>query len=773
MALVLASAPSAHAALGKSHIKCFAAIAKASQSYVKNKLKLIQKCRNANLEDGSCPTTPGDALTKIETKYTTALAKGCPLSILNLRIMSFPGPCPDLTTGDAFTLADLQACMKTKHDEFIDALLDLQYDGTVSGPLTGDEVACQAEVGKQSSAMAVCLMKSVSKCRDALLKGKPLDVIPDACATGEPKTLAAIAKCEQKVVTGLTKKCDNAKIATLKVCSPDQTTVAGAASCLISTQEPLIDSPSIIIPPDVIDYEYNVRGGLCGDNVVNSLDEECDGPDDSACPGQCGTTEFPDGFFACLCKTKHRMVIVEHADADTDNGWKGLSVDGDVVEGGGYLMDLTDCDMTGQCNAGPTCSLPPHSPCSTLHGQVSGASSNAICASLGQGVCRKERTATGPHCYQDIDKKCDVRKPNDPVCDAPGDFCKMTFHGAPVAAAAGGVAVCNVSTFTEDVVGTVNLTLGTSAVKVRQAAVTYNPISQDQPCPVCGNFCAISRQRCDATHPCAPSAGTCIEDAVCSGGARKNLACRRTPPFGGPITFFGTTSVDCPPDTGLLTHPTNGGLDINPNPRTTGSVSLLPTVTCSGVGSAGFTMNRCAGGTNHAAICTVDSECPGATCSPQCFCNGQPRPNACNNACVGGSSDAMFCDDDAECPGGFCHPADCRLNPSDTDSNQEGICPAGPTTNFCTITSYKTCDEDDDCQPSEACPFCTAGDTCHLTFRQCFLNTSIVRTGTPGVTDRETAGVYCVPANYDSINQSAGFPGPGALIQREHIIVVP
>jgi hypothetical protein len=436
-------------------------------------------------------------------------------------------------------------------------------------------------------------------------------------------------------------------------------------------------------------------------------------------------------------------------------------------------MDLTDCDMTGQCNAGPTCSVFPHSSCSVPHGTASGASSDAICAGLGQGVCRKERTATGPHCYQDIDKKCDVRKPNDLVCDAPGDFCKMTVHGAPVAAAAGGVAVCNVSTFTEDVVGTVNLTLGTSAVKVRQAAVTYNPISQDKPCPVCGNFCAIDRQRCDVDHPCAPTGGTCITDAVCSDGARKNLACRRTPPFGGEITFFGTTSVDCPPDTGVLTHPTNGGLDINPNPRTTGAVELLPTVPCSGVGSAGFTMTRCAGGTNNAALCTVDSECPSGTCSPQCFCPGQPRPNSCLAACVGGGNDANFCDTDDDCPSGFCHPADCRLNLSDTDSNQEGICSAGPTNNFCAITSYKTCNNDSDCQQSASCPYCTNGDTCELRFRQCFVNSSISRIGTPGVTDRETAGVYCVPGNYPAIDTSAGFPGPGALIQREHILVVP
>jgi hypothetical protein len=770
IALVLVTASSASAALAPVHVKCFSKISKASQSYVKSKLKLIQKCNNANLKDGSCTAPTPEALAKLDVKYATVLAKGCPFSGTSaFRAMSFPGACSDLTLGDDFSLADLQACMKTAHDSFIDQVIPLEYDATVPGPL-GDDLGCQAEVAKQSSAMTICLLKNVGKCRDALLKGKPLGVAGDFCAVNDPKTSAAIQKCQDKVLAGLTKRCNNTQISTLKVCTPDQTTVAGAATCLIDAQRVLIDSNSIIVPADLIDFEYAVRGGLCGDNVVNNLNEECDGPDDSACPGECGTAETPDGFFACLCKTKPRMLVKEHADADTDNGWKGLSVDGDVVEGGGYIVDLTDCDMTGQCNAGPSCSLPPHSPCGAIHGSPSGTSSNAICAFFGQGVCRKERTATGPHCYQDPDKKCDVRKPNDPVCDAPGDFCQVTFHGAPVAAAAGGVAVCNVSTFTEDIVGTVNLTLGTSTLKVRQAAVTWNPISQDQPCPVCGDFCGISRLRCDALHPCAPDGGSCITDAVCSNGARSNQSCRRNPPFGGEIPFFGTTSVDCPPLTSLLTHPTNGGLDINANPRTTGTVTMVPTFNCT---QSGFTHTRCRGGTNNGALCDVDSECPGATCSPQCYCAAQPRPNDCANACVGGGSDAMLCDDDVDCPGGFCHPADCRLNLSDTDSNQEGLCTAGPANKFCSITSYKGCVSDTDCQPSSACQYCTAGDTCTLKTRQCFLNTSIERIGTPGTPERETAGVYCVPANYPSIDISAGFPGPGALIQRESVVVVP
>jgi hypothetical protein len=112
------------------------------------------------------------------------------------------------------------------------------------------------------------------------------------------------------------------QISNLNICTPDQTDKASAATCLIDAETVRLDGTEIIVPPDLIDFEYAVRGGLCGDGIVNNLNEECDVPDDSACPGQCGTAVTPDGYFACLCKTKPRMVTSEHTDADTDNGWQ-------------------------------------------------------------------------------------------------------------------------------------------------------------------------------------------------------------------------------------------------------------------------------------------------------------------------------------------------------------------------------------------------------------------------------------------------------------------
>ena len=639
--VTLCAATSAHAITPAQ--KCALAIPKAAQKYLAAKVKLEQKCRNAGFKDGSCTTPDPGAVAKLDAKLDGALTKSCTLIPFLLRSIGFPGPCSDPNTADDFTLADLKACIKGSHDDFAADLLALQYDATLMGQL-GDDLKCQAEVAKQSAGMANCLLKSVSKCRDAIMKGKSGGV-PDLCATQNPKASAAIAKCESKLTAGIAKKCTAQQITDLKVCTPDQTDAGAAATCLIDAQKLGIDTPAIDIPADLIDYEYATRGGLCGDNIVNHPNEECDGPDDSACPGLCGTAAIPDGFFACLCKDKPRMVVANDSDADTDNGWTGQSSDGDVVQDSGYIVDLYDCDMSGLCNAGPHCSLPPHSPCNVLSTAPSGTTSDSICAGLGQGVCRKERTATGPRCHLQPQKKCAFDNPKDPVCNLPGDFCETRLLGAPVGQAAGGIAVCNVSTLSEDVVGTVNIVTGEGALKVRQRAVVVNPIRQDKPCPVCGGFCAVDRERCSIDDDCALGMGPCVTDLLCSDGPNQDRPCRATSPFGGELPYFGTTSMDCPPSTAPENLISSAqGLDVNTNPRGTDSYSLSPGVACT---QTGFNNKTCLGGTSEGRPCTVDSECPGGTCSHQCFCGSQQRPNGCFEACVGGSNDAAPCDEDA------------------------------------------------------------------------------------------------------------------------------
>jgi hypothetical protein len=762
--------PEATAALTPSQIKCATAIGKLGLGFVRSKLKLHQKCRNAELvAPGSCAAPATDKLAKIDAGIETALVKRCTLPSAGLVGIGFPGPCIDETPGNGFTPHDLAECIRVSHDAIITQMLDLQYDATLTGPLSKERIACQQAVAKQSAGLVSCVLNAVQKCRAAISKGRLPGVQAHLCATDDVKTAGIIAKCRTKLDAGVGAACSDADVAGLAVCTPDATTAVQAVACLTDQHTVRIDGPAIDVPLDLIDYEYAVRGGLCGDGMVNNLAEECEATDDAACPGACGSALTPNGYFACLCTTKPRLRIVEHGNADTDNGWTGSSADEGVAEGGGYLADLYDCDGSGLCNVGPSCSLPPHSPCGVSLGAPSGVTGNNLCGLYGQGVCRKERTATGPHCLQNIQKKCDPNQPNDPVCDGLNDSCHTTLVAPPNPVSSGGITVCNVTIFSEDIVGTVDLASGHSVVRAPQRARTYAREigSANKPCPVCGNFCGGSRERCTVDAECG-NQGPCITLQICSDGLNKGRECRTAPPFGNPSTLFGTTSVDCPPDlNGEITSA--AGIDLYVTERSTGIVGMGPSQTCTAPGYGG---NACLGGTSAGRPCSVASECPSGSCGPQCFCEGQVRPNACAPACVGGSNDAGGCESDSDCPGGFCHNADCRVDPSDTGSVQEGICTTGPIEKYCSLTKYRPCAQDADCGPP-SCPYCASGETCVSRRRACFPNGGIIRVGAPHTPEGVSVGVYCIEGDNAAVNTVAGFPGPAAFTQPELQVVVP
>jgi hypothetical protein len=252
-----------------------------------------------------------------------------------------------------------------------------------------------------------------------------------------------------------------------------------------------------------------------------------------------------------------------------------------------------------------------------------------------------------------------------------------------------------------------------------------------------------------------------VTDLVCSYGANADEPCRVDPPYGGVTAHFGVTSVDCLPIPGL--NISGQGLDITFDPFTTGTAKLKADVPC-----VGFNGRACFGGPNDRAPCTSDSGCPLGECNDQCFCPSvalPTAPNSCLAACLGGGNDAMPCDADSECPGGFCHRADCRLDPADTDSCQEGFCPAGPAAGRCSVSVYKGCLSDTECHPP-TCPTCGAAETCQIANRACFLNGEIDRCGTLGVPDAVAAATFCIAqTGRAAIDSVTGLPGPGGLTQ--------
>jgi hypothetical protein len=149
------------------------------------------------------------------------------------------------------------------------------------------------------------------------------------------------------------------------------------------------------------------------------------------------------------------------------------------------------------------------------------------------------------------------------------------------------------------------------------------------------------------------------------------------------------------------------------------------------------------GGSNNGSPCSAASECPGGGCTPA-HCNGY-----CGN-CPDGTCDSS----------GFCHKADCRWNPADTATIQEGQCTVGPVDGNCSVTRIKGCNVDEDCQGLN-CTLCQPGETCVFKTRDCFVNSGIRRAGVVGFPERTQATIFCIQGTGStSINNVSGAPGP-------------
>ncbi len=796
--LVLASAPQAHA-LNATMSVCRTGMTKSALKFFGKVLKVNKKCNDKNLKaTSSCPpSTVTDAMPALVQKLQDGIDKKCPAAALTpaalFAFLGYPGKCTDPNPVDGFVYNDFKLCMQTAHTDAANALLAVEYNTT--SQLAASPLNCQKAISKNGIKLATAELKAVQACRNGLETSPPkiTGILGKNCATSDPtgKTQAAITKAESKARAGIAKKCPvAADLTTIGLCaSADCASFCGtcdancAADCIVATHHRRVDGLELDFS-DIIDYEY-ATPGLCGDNAVDSTTEECDGTNDAACPGDCGA---PDGPFPCLCMNgistdgtgiPPRERVTEHKDSDLDNGWTGTSHDAGTTEGGGYVIDFYDCDGPGGpdtlCNSGPTCSLAPHSSCAVDADAPNGTTSQSICTTLGQGTCRKDITAVGPHCKLDFQKKCDTLAD----CTGPGNACVKTFHGPPLPLASGSIEVCVLNVFSEDVVGTKDVAAGSAAVRIRQKSITHGPYGAPPPCPVCGGFCQATQGNVGDRHLCTTDtdcanvgpAHHCVTDNLCSSGPNIDKECRHDPPFGGPTNGFGNPSVDCPPNPN--DDISSGGLDILFNPATTGTTSMLPSFQCD---EAAFSGKTCAGGSNNGATCPNGTECPGGTCSFQCFCppgGGQKEsPNGCDPACVGGSNDKALCADDSECPGGFCHLGDCRRDLTAAPGLQpnEGAC----TQTFeghCSTTFFKGCTNNSGCSPTGSCAFCQSGETCVLTKKNCFINSEIVRQGTADLTNPVSASLFCIASTVSgSVNATAGLPGPGALHQPTTVV---
>ncbi len=379
---------------------------------------------------------------------------------------------------------------------------------------------------------------------------------------------------------------------------------------------------------------------------------------------------FPTPTPSTTAQCPNRLEVIGMAGANKvlDTGWTGLAHNQTVIQDGKLTFTVSGCDSTvrpcGVCDIG---------------GPIQNVNADA-------GDINAHR------CSNDTSIKCN----DDAGCTAPG---KCVFYfGSPLPLSAGGVSTCVTNQINGSVSGTANVESGTFASTLNLSSRVFNGIETALPCPVCVG---------DGTVNDGNKAGTC------SGGPKNGQTCDGN--GRSPVPSFGTTSFDCPPNTGALI--------------TTLSIAL--------------------DGSTGTETMTLSANSPGCSdaAGKKCFCpsDGQStRPSACIDT-------TDFPGDGTLCA---------------ADSQTEGHCPEGPVDQQCVIETFRGCLVNLDCP--------APGDSCGSGPRLCYLDNGAVggsviaigMTDPPdanGEADPRFAALFCVGKTNAAVNASAGLPGLGRI----------
>ena len=594
----------------------------------------------------------------------------------------------------------------------------------------GDGAARDADAAAYASSLDAAVGHAAGKCDTAKTKnvGKYVAAIGGcyAKAAGKAPGLVdnAVGGCTDKSLGKV-----NAAIAKAEL--NGDCTNPGNGAAIVAAADAFLQAQSCLLNPGHPDCEPNNCQSGAPNGVLNA-GEDCDptgGPATS-----CATASNAAGTCTSRCNCKCPSSVTFSGDAANaasvlDSGWTGLGHRAPIIGNGDVTVTL-DCPNDGYTRPCGVCS-------------ISGPIDNP-----GAGKLKTHRCVGNTQIQCADDGDCGGAAP-----------CEQ-FFGSNLPLVAGGVGTCVVNQFDGQIAGTANVETGESTTTVFLVSKVFTGPT-DNPCPRCIGDGATNDG---------------IAGGTCDAGPNQNDACDANGAVPNRPTF-GSTSLDCPPDTGLkvadlsidlssATDPVTKTLSASSPNCSDGSGQKCLCETCANAAHNACDSNadcvatgggvcggrRCVGGTNEGAACTtpgVNTQCPSGLCGT----DGEPTKIG---ACL----------DDTTSPGVF----DC------TDTvpvDGEGECTAGPVTKRCSIASglgHKQCANDGECGGGVG--------SCQSFNRPCFLTggfTGLVGSNTLTATGMEDApmldtssptlaAVFCVgPTTASAVNLAAGLPGPGRV----------
>ena len=422
--------------------KCFKTLTKSISKHASNIVKAMNACNTRVYEGESVSCPDADALEAIEKSAASAhkgVTKKCgstcsgPTALsciadttcppngsipefcsgdgtFNYVTMGFPGSlCPGILGVPFDGPEDYGQCVAAEDNGLGAAVGNVLVENIIGG-LTGtpalseSAAGCLSSIAKNLPKNLSKLAGTVSKCRIRQLTLDTAEILVDSCDSADAKTVEGIEATVLKFRDSVAGSCNDGAVAELDLCGGTANTLAEAQDCLelvLREASYSIESADerTFATVSVINAAFpGTSPARCGDNFANQRasqffpnGEECDGTDDSACPGKC----LPPGdTFQCTCSSIARARGFAYgAQADLDNGWSGKSHNSKVTDGAGFVSTVTGCD----CSA-----FDPVDKATCLAGQ----SSDPICNVDGQ---------TAPRCGRRIDI-------DDPTsCDDAGD----------------------------------------------------------------------------------------------------------------------------------------------------------------------------------------------------------------------------------------------------------------------------------------------------------------------------------------------------------------
>jgi hypothetical protein len=723
------SSRSAHA----DPVKCHAAIGKSAAAFAQAKIKILQKCAEGRFKGKITTTCQADqktqnAITKAQTKAVSGIAKACggkdktcdTIGDDSLASIGWDSTtCPDFEargcTNAINNCSDIGTCLTCIGEKAVDRAIDLYYQAlTPPNPNPQDpklEKArnkCQLAIGKSAAAFFLAKSKAIQKCWDTVNKGKATGPCPPFGA--DQKTDDAIQKAKDKYdaatckACGTGKPCDitqspftKADIGFAPLCPPVVIPGIGGHTCdFARTLVSLEDVRDCVECVTEFKVDCATVAAARGFPQVPSYPAGCAAalpvtPTPTSTPTATQTISVPTTTATPPpgCPTKITFTGTS-TNGVLDTGWTGAGHDATVISDGTVTVAVTSC--TG---SSPNCAV-----CSYV-----GPIDNA------PGQIRNRR------CSGDSSVPC----PNGNAdCTGLGT-CKV-FFGTYLPLAAGGVSTCVENTFNAGITGTANVDTGDSVGAASLTSRVFTGVTLANPCPQCLG---------DGPANDGTKGGTC------SSGPRQGQSCDAS--GSSPNLFFGTTSLDCPPDGGAVIAALP--IDLSNTTGTKARTLSAGSPTCRAPGFGGNkcqcdTCNdaagepcasnadcpvsgRCAGGSNAGKPCTTGSQCPGGACSgrpctlnTQCDsgscsggvcttaagicggtsgqrCTGGANAGApCSSTCAGGANVGAICASTSECPSSACTGA--------------AQCPGGA----CNVTGQAT--KPNDCSDAT----CSPTDTC-------------------------------------------------------------